>query len=171
MKNRTMKLKKAVDKRKALFYSGNPPNICSLALMLIVAVFAGQSGLFANASDTNKGNKYYCLPVNELFQWVAHIEGMDQKNKEFLTEELKRHLQDIQEFEAFKDPSSEDYSILVRKIAPVIYEGCHKDLEKVEGNAYMKAFLEFYRPDSEKYQSLGRDQREFVDMCYNCFAL
>lgn len=169
--NITKKFKKTVDKIMTRFYEGRPMNVCSLALIFAIAIFAGQSYLLANVSDTMKENKSYCIPVNELFQWVSNFEGIDQKNKEFLTEHLNRYLQDIQEFEALHDPSSKDYTTLVRKIVPVIYEACQKDLQNVEGSAYIKAFLEYYRPNSEKYQSLGRDQREFIDMCYKCFPL
>ncbi len=171
MKNITKKLKKPVDKIMTRFYEGRPMNVCSLALTFAIAIFAGQSYLLANVSDTMKENKSYCVPVNELFQWVSNLEGIDQKNKELLTKRLNRYLQDIQEFEAYKDLGSEDYRTLVAKIAPVMYEGCNKDLEKVEGNAYMKAFLKFYHPSSEKYQSLRIEQQKFIDMLYKCFAL
>ncbi len=169
MKNVTIKLKKAVDKGMTRFYLGSPLNVCSLALTLVVVIFSGQSCLFANVSEINENQSSYCIPANELFQWVE--EGMDQKSKEFLIERSKRYFQDIQEFEAFKDPNSEGYRALITKISPIVHARCDKGLEKVEGGAYLKSFLEFYRPNSEKYQSLGKDHRDFVDMLYDCFPL
>lgn len=171
MKNVTIKLKKAVDKGMTCFSSGSPLNTCSLTLTLVLAVFAGQFSLLANVSYTRKENNAGCISVNELFERVNHSEEIDQKNKELLKELLNRYVQDIEEFEAFKDPNSEGYRALITKISPIVHARCDKDLEKVEGGAYLKSFLEFYRPNSEKYQSLGKDNRDFIDMLYDCFPL
>ena len=157
-----MKVKKALNKGMNLFYKRTFLNVCLLVLTLSFGVFAGQRLI---------ASKDYCMPVNELLHWINRSKEINTTYKEALVKELKRHVQNIEEFEGFKDPASEGYSTLVRKIFPIIHEGCDRDLKKIDDGAYIEEFLEFYRPSNDQYQSLGEDQREFIDMLYKCFNI